>query len=307
MKYLHHYQTLGMQPQDVFDYFIDTIKTSIKTWDYFVNWKKVNQNLDSVKIELNLLNSLLDSNNLERDLTDLIIKYPNVICAFPFLLAVRENRLSILDDYEHLKLDTIEYDFSKRKSISAEEVKIYYDFLKNSRLIELFKNKKIKNFVDYVFGVEVGLDSNGRKNRGGSLMENIVEVFIKGLTDDNADLEYMVQATPNRIKDKWGVEIKYERSARIFDFGIFNRNTRKLYLIETNFYNGGGSKLKAVCGEFRSLFQELSKQNIEFVWVTDGQGWLTTKRPLQETFDNNNYIFNLKMLEENILSEVVGQ
>ena len=152
--------------------------------------------------------------------------------------------------------------------------------------------------------MEVGLDSNGRKNRGGILMEEIVESFISDFCK-NKGFEYLPQARATAIKNKWGLTIKINKSERSFDFAIYNPVNKKIKLIETNFYNGGGSKLKAVCGEFQNLYSELKEQNIDFIWITDGLGWHTTKKPLQETFNHNDYVFNLSMLEEDILDKLV--
>jgi hypothetical protein len=95
-----------------------------------------------------------------------------------------------------------------------------------------------------------------------------------------------------------------DKSSRSFDFAVYNPRNKSLKLIEVNFYNGGGSKLKAVCGEFKSLYNELKKQNIDFIWITDGEGWKTTLRPLEETYNNNEYVFNLNMLETGILEKL---
>ena len=300
MKYIQFYQNRNVPNADVFNEFIKTLTNSIKTFEYFVNWDKVNGNVDSIKIELNLLNSLIGTDNLKDDFIDLITEYPSTIKALPILLAVRDDKLDIMENYESLNL--ISFDFNSLSGISNAEK--YYLFLEKSGLIELFYNRKIKNFVDYVFGVEVGLDSNGRKNRGGSLMERIVESFIEQSVSNNENLDFLHQATPNSIKSKWNYDVNFDKSARSFDCAVFNNKTNKLFLIETNFYNGGGSKLKSVCGEFKALFNELHEQNIDFIWITDGKGWLTTKRPLEETFKNNDYIFNLTSLQNDILDEV---
>jgi hypothetical protein len=300
MKYIKFYEKSGIKKDKVFDYLLNTLKPSIKNWSYFVNWKKVRSNALHLKIELNLLNSLIGSNNLESDFKSLIKKYPSVIETIPFLLAVRESELSLLNDFLMLN----EYNFSK-ESFKESNLDSYWDFLNKSGLILLFEDKNIKNFCDYAWGVEVGLDSNGRKNRGGTLMENAVEIFLKDLTSKNKEIEYLPKATPNAIKLKWNLEIKYEKSARSFDFAAYNKNTKKLYLFEVNFFNDGGSKLKSVCGEFKSLFSELQKQNIDLIWVTDGLGWKTTARPLEETFNLNNYVFNLEMLSKGILTELI--
>ncbi|MFA5049860.1 MAG: type II restriction endonuclease [Candidatus Micrarchaeia archaeon] len=303
MRHLEIYNKKDLNNEEkVFDFLINTLIPSVTSWDYFVNWDKVNKNLNGIKVELNLLNSLLDSQNLENDFISLVKKYPNIIKAIPVLLAVREKNLKILKDYQEKDLAYLSFDFNKT-AVSDSEAKNYFIFLKETQLTELFKNKKIKNFVDYVFGVEVGLDSNGRKNRGGKLMEKITEVFVKDAISNN--FEYLAQATPKKIKLKWGFEVKFEKSQRSFDFAIFNVENKKLYLIESNFYNGGGSKLKSVCGEFKTLFNELGKQGIELIWITDGKGWLTARNPLRETFDNNHFVFNLELLKLGALKEVI--
>jgi len=222
---------------------------------------------------------------------------PDIVKALPVLLAVRENKLEIFDK---LTKNSEFFDFSGKEK-SPEK---YYEFLEKSGLARLFQKDGVKNLVDYVMGVEVGLDSNGRKNRGGSLMEEIVESFIRDLCNKNG-FEYLSQARATAMKNKWGVDVRVDKSERSFDFAVFNTKNKKVKLFEVNFYNGGGSKLKAVCGEFRSLHTELKEQNIDFIWITDGLGWFTTKRPLEETYNHNDYVFNLNMLEAGILDKLI--
>lgn len=305
MKYIQYYKENNIGKEEVFQQFISSLRSSIKIWDYFVNWQKVNDNLKGIEIELNILNSLIGKKDFKNEFISLIKKYPNVVKTFPSLLAVREIKLEIMKDYKKGDLSYLTFTFDKKDRISDNEAEKYYTFIEKSGLIDLFYDKKVKNFVDYVLGVEVGLDSNGRKNRGGSLMEEVVEVFIKKAINKNTDLEYMAQATPNKIQEKWNYEVKFEISARSFDFAIYNKKTKKLFLVETNFYNDGGSKLKSVCGEFKSLFNELQKQSIAFIWITDGNGWKKTKRPLEETFNNNDFVFNLALLEQGLLDKVL--
>ena len=273
-----------------------TFKSSIKTWDYFVNWNKVFLNRAELEITLNKLNYLLGKENLKDEFEVLYRLNPDIVKALPVLLAVREKKLEIFDKNNK---STEFFDFSNT-NISSEKC---YEFLNKTGLAQLFQKDGIKNLVDYVVGVEVGLDSNGRKNRGGTLMEEIVESFIRILCSKNG-FEYLSQATATKIKSKWQVDVNVHKSERSFDFVIFNPKNTKIKLFEVNFYNGGGSKLKAVCGEFKSLHTELKAQGIDFIWITDGLGWLTTKRPLEETFQHNEYVFNLSMLENNILNEL---
>ena len=273
-----------------------TFKSSIKSWDYFVNWSKVFQNGTNIEIQLNTLNYLLNKNNLKQEFSLLFAKDPTIIQTIPVLLAVRESNLEI---YNKITNTSQIYDF-KAPNKTADE---YFDFINKTGLINLFKNNRIKNLVDYVIGVEVGLDSNGRKNRAGIIMEQIVELFVNKFCQQN-QLLYIAQARPEKIKSKWGFDVKINKSARSFDFAIYNPKTNRLKLLETNFYNGGGSKLKSVCGEFRSLHHELKIQGIDLVWITDGLGWHTAIKPLQEAFDEMDFVFNLSMLEQGIFDQL---
>jgi hypothetical protein len=279
-----------------FNLLTETFKNSIKTWDYFVNWKKVFANSSELEIVLNKLNYLLGKENLKEEFERLYKSNPDIIKAIPVLLAVRENKLEVFN----LGQNSHEaFDFSG----GEKDPNKYYKFLERSGLVRLFKKDGVKNLVDYVLGIEVGLDSNGRKNRGGILMEGIVESFIRDLCEKNK-LEYIPQANSKKIKNRWGIDVRVDKSSRNFDFAVYNPQKKRIKLFETNFYNGGGSKLKAVCGEFKNLYDELRSQNIDFIWITDGLGWNTTKRPLEEVYDHNDYIFNLSMLREGILNEL---
>lgn len=279
-----------------FNNFISTLKNSIKTWDYFVNWNKVFSNSSEIEIILNKLNYLLGKDDLKEEFIRLYSSNPDIIRAFPVLLAVREKELEIYDKGDK----TSQFFNFLKKDKNVEE---YYEFFEKSGIIKLFKDKKIKNLVDYTIGVEVGLDSNGRKNRGGQLMESIVETFVSDFCKEKG-FEYIAQARATEIKAKWNMKVMVDKSERSFDFAIFNPKTNNLKLIETNFYNGAGSKLKAVCGEFKSLYTELKNQNIDFIWVTDGLGWRSINRPLEEVYNHNDYIFNLTSLEKGVLKEL---
>ncbi len=279
-----------------FDHLVSTFRSSIKTWDYFVNWNKVFTNSASFEIALNKLNYLLGKDDLRGEFYRLYESNPDIAKALPVLLAVRENNLEI---YNKTSKELEFYNFSGE----GRDANKYFEFLDKSGLIKLFQRDGIKNLVDYVIGVEVGLDSNGRKNRGGTLMEEIVGLLLEDFCKQN-NLKYIPQASPSKIKLKWNFDIVVDKSERSFDFAIYNPQSNKIKLFETNFYNSGGSKLKAVCGEFRSLYDELKRQNIEFIWITDGLGWHTAKRPLEETYNHNDYIFNLFMLENGALNEL---
>lgn len=286
-----------------FKYLLDTLKDSIKGWDYFVNWDKVNNNIKDIEIQLNILNYLIGKEDIKEEAKYLIKTHPEVVSAIPILVACRENNFQIVSVDEVSLLKTKNYAFNNCKSLDDKQVDDIVEFMSESKILDLLSTKSIKNVVDYVFGVEVGLDSNGRKNRSGHAMEDIVEKFVSKMCEERG-FKYLKEATPSHINSEWGYNVTVDKSARRFDFAI---NTgKKLYLIETNYYGGGGSKLKATAGEYKTLYDTVTKDGHEFIWVTDGKGWLTASRPLEETFNHNKYIVNLTMLEQEILSEIIN-
>lgn len=209
-------------------------------------------------------------------------------------------KFKILVDFQNKKLRYEEFDFTKEK-ITDEDIEKYLIFVKETGLKDLIVKRNIKNFVDYMIGVEAGLDSNARKNRSGHAMENIVEIFIKDVCEKN-NFRYLKEANSEKIKKELGYDVPVDKSSRRYDFVIDNGN--ELFIIESNFYGGGGSKLKSTAGEYRNLFDVLAGK-YKFLWITDGKGWEQTKNPLRETFDHNDFIFNLAMLENGILEYVL--
>lgn len=252
-----------------FEYIINSLLETIKTYNFFVDWEKIENNIKKIEKRLHILNYLIGKENFKEEFFELLKEYPEVITVFPILIAVRDNKITILN--ENMELETLE--FKEKKYLTDEEIERYYKFFKETGLEDLLKNRKIKNLVDYVFGVEVGMDTNARKNRIGDLMENIVKKYIENLCKQNKNLDYIFQATKDKIKQKWGINLTLDKTNRKFDFAVFNKNTKKLYLIEVNFYSGGGSKLKATAGEYRSLneFIKNNNNNVQFIWITDGK------------------------------------
>lgn len=287
---------------ETFKYLLSTLKDSIKGWDYFVNWKKVYENIREIEMELNLMNYLIGKENIEEECKFLLRKHPEIVKLIPILLACRDNEFQILSKEDINKYSKKKYTFKKMKEMTEEEIENVVEFMKQSGLLTVFKNKSIKNIVDYVFGIEVGLDSNGRKNRSGHAMEDIVEGYVSVLCNKYG-FSYLKEATPNSIKKEWNIDITVDKASRRFDF-VINKN-RQLYLIETNYYGGGGSKLKATAGEYKTLYDVATKDGHEFIWITDGLGWITASRPLEETFYHNKYILNLDMIENSILEEII--
>jgi type II restriction enzyme len=298
MKYIKAYEDKidCSNAAEVFSYLISNLKLTIKSWDYFVNWEKVLRNYTKIEHELNLFNSLIGKDNIEQEALKLFIKYPDTIKAIPILLVCREMELSLLTDYK----SGFKYEnFAFEQAMEAEKAVL---FLRSSGLLKLFEDKIIKSIPDYVIGVEAGLDSNGRKNRSGTSMESIVAFYVSEICVKNG-WEWIPQATQKKITDRWGKRITVEESDRQIDFAILANTT--LFLIEANFYSGGGSKLKSTAGEYKSDFRRWKSDGHQFIWITDGLGWEETQKPLKETFDETDYILNLDMVEHGILESLL--
>ena len=284
---------------DVFESIISNLKPSNTLWSFFVNWDKVFENTKNIEIALNTLNYLIGKSDFDKEFKFLVKKNPEVIKAIPALV-VRDGsntkKFKILVDYKNKKLVYEDYDFTKTNH-TDDDVEKYLKFVQETGSKKLITSKKIKNLVDYMVGVEAGLNSNARKNRGGDAMEEIVEAFVKDACNKKK-YKYLKEADATKIKVEFGYDVPVDKSSRRYDFAI--DNGRELFLIETNFYGGGGSKLKSTAGEYRNLFDALNGK-YKLIWITDGFGWKKTAKPLRETFDHNDYLFNLTMLEKGIL------
>lgn len=272
-------------------------RDSIADYGYYIDFDKVHRNVDNIKVELNILNSLIGSNNIETDFENLINKYPETLKCIPLLLAVRSNEIYAIDgdgDYT--------YNF-KNPNLSVEQYKI---FMRKTGLFDLIENHIVNNLVDYATGVETGLDSNGRKNRGGHLMENLVESFIQkaGFVKDES---YFKEMYIHQITDKWNIDLSaisnQGKMEKRFDFVVKTPNM--IYGIETNFYGSGGSKLNETARSYKTLALETDTiDGFTFVWFTDGKGWTSARHNLEETFDVMEHIYNINDMENGIITEV---
>jgi type II restriction enzyme len=304
MKNLTNWLNLNTD-DELFQYFIETLKLKgITQWDYFVKWEKVFNNIQPYEVELNILNVLIGKENIKDELTKLILEFPKVVNVIPLLLAIRfknkeEQKINIVKDIKTFEYDHFDLSIKKPNKEEAENIA---DFFIGCGLGDLVKDKKVKNLVDYATGVEVGLDSNGRKNRGGHQMENAVETYIKEVCDEY-NLPYLKEANANAIKTAWKIDLEVDKSSRRIDYVI--NKAGKLYFFEVNFYSGGGSKLKSTATEYVKMNEYWNKQNIDFIWVTDGAGWLKTQLPLREYFDKAEYLLNLEMLKSGILKKIL--
>lgn len=280
-----------------FNEWLSKFKTSISDYTYYVDFEKIYENVEKVKVELNILNSLIGSKNIEEEFQNILVKYPETLECIPLLLAVRSREIYVKDEIN-------EYLFKFDKMVYS--MKDYIKFMKESGLFDLLQNHIINNLYDYVLGIEVGLDSNGRKNRGGHLMENLVESYIIK-AGYKKDINYFKEMYLKDIEEKWNLDLSKmsgnNTSTKRFDFVI--KTDKKVYVIETNFYFSGGSKLNETARSYKMLAQE-SKQidGLTFIWFTDGTGWNSAKKNLEETFNELETMYNINDLENGILEKL---
>lgn len=277
-----------------FNKWFSKFKSSISDYSYYVDFDKIYKNVDKLKVELNILNSLIGSKNIKEEFETILIKYPETLECIPLLLAVRSREIFIKDEMN-------EYLFDFRKMVYSMDD--YTKFMEKSGLFDLLQNHIINNLYDYVLGIEVGLDSNGRKNRGGHLMENLVEDYIIK-AGYKKDVTYFKEMYLKDIEEKWNLDLSAMSgnnvSTKRFDFVIKTDN--QVYVIETNFYSSGGSKLNETARSYKMLAEESKKvAGVTFVWFTDGLGWKDARRNLEETFNELETMYNINDLEKGII------
>ena len=282
-----------------FTEWLGQFRFSISDYGYYVDFKKVIKNVKEKKVELNILNSLIGSKNIEQEFEDIIKRYPETLSCIPLLLAVREYEIFAKDQ----KGDFL-YNF-KKMNYSIEEYKY---FMRETGLFDMLANHIVNNLTDYAYGVETGLDSNGRKNRGGHLMENLVESYIKKAGFQKG-INYFKEMKAQDVKKLWNINLdaltNKGKTVKRFDFVVKTAN--KVYAIETNFYGGkgGGSKLNETARSYKMISEEAkSIPNFEFVWFTDGTAWNTARNNLEETFEVHPYIYNIKDMEKDIMKQL---
>lgn len=261
------------------DFMTPLKETHFSLRDY-VDFPKVSANVESIAIKLNQLNYLIGQEDMAMAVKRLWEENPKVFSVLDVLIAVRtKDKKKAIDDNGNTLL--ISDYFTSPESVTV--------FLNQTGLTEVFRTKQIKNLVDYVFGIEVGLDSNARKNRGGHIMEGLVATI---LTKHGVKFEKEVYCSrfPEIVK-ALGADNKR------FDFVI--STPFKTYLIEANFYTGGGSKLNEVARSYSELAPKINAvPGFEFVWITDGIGWESARNKLEEAFAHISSVYNLTNIQE---------
>ncbi len=276
---------------------LSKFKASISDYGYYIDFDKIYRNVDAMKVELNILNSLIGSKDIETEFEQLLVRYPETLKCIPILLAIREREIYAIDGDG-------EFTYSFRKANYGIEQ--YKTFMRKTGLFNLMQNHILSNLVDYATGVETGMDSNGRKNRGGHLMENLVESYLQkaGLIKDKT---YFKEMKTDAIESRWGLELSIlsnqGKTVKRFDFVV--RTTNNVYGVETNFYTSSGSKLNETARSYKNIAIEAKEiDGFDFVWFTDGRGWTSARHNLEETFDVMEHIYSIDDMENGVMNRV---
>lgn len=277
----------------VFSNWLGTFRESINGYDYYTDFNKVYENAELVKVEINILNTLVGSKDVENDFKNLVKRYPECLKAVPILLAVRSNEIYCQD-----QRGAINYRFDRCLQTPEQ----YAYFMEKTGLFDMLSKHIISNLYDYVTGVEVGLGSNGRKNRGGHQMEDLVESFLK-----KTGAEYYKEMYLTDIERKWGVDLSAisaeGTTTKRWDFVV--KTAKIIYVIETNFYASGGSKLNETARSYKMIAEESQQvSGVEFIWITDGGGWKSARRNLEETFNTMNHLYNISEMESGVFEQL---
>lgn len=280
-----------------FKEWFNTFTDSIATYEYYTDFNTVYKNINKIKVELNIMNSLVGSKNIEKDFDNLFKRYPEIRKCLPLLIAVREKEIKVVDDGKKLK-----YNFT-----NIDDIELLKKFMRKTGLFDLISNHLVNNLVDYATGVEVGLGSNGRKNRGGHLMEDVLQGFIEkeGFVLNQT---YFKEMYLKDIENKWNIDLSslsnLGKVAKRFDYVVKTDNC--IYAFETNFYSSSGSKLNETARSYKMIAEESKHiKGFAFVWVTDGLGWVDARNNLEETFDVMGNLYNIKDLSNGTLKEIL--
>lgn len=281
-----------------FNVWLSKFRYSISDYKYYIDFDNVYKNVENIKIELNIMNTLIGCKNIEEEFENIVKKYPETLKIIPTLIAKREFEIYCTDGN-----GSYNYNF-KKMNYNIEQYKY---FMNKIGLFDLLQNHLINNLVDYVLGIETGLNSNGRKNRGGHLMEELVESFIikagfvKGLNYFKemylSDIEKITHLDLSNLSNSGN-------TAKRFDFVIITNKCT--YACECNFYASSGSKLNETARSYKMIAEESKNiDKFKFVWFTDGNGWVSAQNNLKETFDVLENIYNIRELEEGILDLII--
>ncbi|NLO26064.1 MAG: restriction endonuclease [Clostridiales bacterium] len=291
--------------EEIIERFHETIVDTNRGHNFFVDWEKVERHIRRYRIEFSILDTLIGSDDFDKDLRGILTKYPEVLPVVPILIAVRDIRLKVIGDFSDAHSEIMEYNFSERY-LTESEIEILVEFFNKTGLKHFFQNLSTKSIRDYVTGVEVGMDTHARKNRSGNSMEMVIKPFIENLNLKH-DNRYIILFQKNfvHLEKEYGIKVSNSIRYRKADFILINPDNSKMINIEVNFFSGTGSKPQEIVDSYINRQEELKEDGFEFVWITDGYGWKGQKNQIEKGFKKINYLLNLHFVRKGLLEDIL--
>ena len=298
-----YFKTLKVDsPEAVINKFYDTLIDTNRGYNFYVDWDKVKRHVEKYKIEFNILNTLIGSENFDFDLKKILTEYPQVLPAIPILLAIRDKQFKVVKDFIDDNSDTITYDFRKRK-LSSKDIEAIIKFFEKTGLKRFFLEMSSKSIQDYATGVEVGMDTNARKNRSGSAMEMVLKPIIDDIiAKQKSSYTILFQKQFKYLEDNFNIKVNSSIRNRKADF-IIVKDKCKVINIEVNFFSGSGSKPQEIVDSYIERQNELRENGFRFIWITDGIGWREQKNQIEKGFTKIDYLLNLHFVRMGLLEE----
>lgn len=273
--------------------FFDILLKTNQTYEYFVDWGKVKAAVKRYNRELSLLNSLTKENDIKASLASLIGQYPNVTGAIPLLIAERAKSGKI-DIFEQNSEDIITFDFDS-SSINESTIQQIVSFCDKTGIIGLFR--EVRDLHDYLLGIEVGMDTNTRKNRSGDIFERMCQQKIRSFVKE----PYYIKNNDQSFS-LYPIVTGGSNKGKTHDMVIYENKEPKL-VVECNFYNVSGSKGSSIAESYIEMHKAAKQKNIEFLWATDGNAWHDMKEPLTRSMNEMDWVLNYRML--NLITNIL--
>ena len=289
--------------------FFDSIIDTNRTYDFFVDWNKIRAKIENdetnLDVKLNILNSLIGNKNFDDKFRSLLLDYPEILPIIPMLIAIRELTFPVIADFYSEKVDIKRFDFSERK-LSKQEINEFLEFVQKTRLKLFFTELANRSLMDYYLGIEVGMDTNARKNRSGNVMEKVINHYLDEINQrQNFPFPILKQKTFGFLEKEFNFPVNSDIKNRKADF-IIIKDFNKPINIEVNFYTGSGSKPQEIVDAYILRQRELAQNNIDFIWITDGYGWKEQRNQTKKGFKKIDHILNIDFVKKGILEEILN-
>ena len=309
---------LEMDKIQIAEQFEEKLLDTNRGYNYYVDWSNIT-GYNKYSVELHAMGVLIhcEEETFYEEFKNLLMKLPSVIELFPFLFALSKKERDMVIKKAELKvigseIDSKDYEVYQfngntfRNNLDEESIEKYYEFFCNMGLKNLFQNLLEKSVQDYIVGVLVGLDSNGRKNRGGAAFELACEPLIKEICQ-KYNITVLTQKQFQYVEKEYGLMINDTIANRKADFILLNKEQSKCMNIEVNFFNDSGSKPEEIINSYIQRQEALNAVGISFCLLTDGRCWKGTTNQLKVGFNEIKYLMNYNLAKSGMLEEMIEE